>query len=68
MLEVMVVVTMEVVLAEEKNRSHVEEVLALEVARYKTRKRESGLGVRGFGVVHVHTSGRHEGREVRGPR
>ena len=62
------VVAMEIVLAEEAKRSHVEEVLALEVARYKTRKRESGFGVRGFGVVHAHTSGRHEGREVRSPR
>ena len=55
MLEVMVVVTMEVVLVEEKKRSHVEEVLALEVARNKTRKRESGLGFRGSGwcIAHV---------------
>ena len=41
MLEVLVVVAMEVVLADEKKRRHVEEVLALEMARYKTRKRES---------------------------
>ena len=43
------VVAMEVVLAEKAKRSHVEEVLALEVARYKTRKRESGFGFRGSG-------------------
>ena len=47
-LEVLILVAMKGVLAEEKKRSHVEEVLALEVARYKTRKRESGFGVSGW--------------------
>ena len=31
-------------------------------------KPASGSRVSGFGVVHLHTSGRHEGREVRSPR
>ena len=53
-------VAMQVFFAEEKKRSRV--VVGFGV----------GLGVgvlnSGFGVVHAHASGRHECRDVRGPR